>query len=127
MKRKQFFETLTKDHLLPKEIIALRKYLNAHVGKPCEKYACGCPSCQIWLAYIELESHLEKWEPKKSKKRWKPRRGDIYHFVYGFGKVGDAEWKADEFDIKQLSFGNVYSTKKLAEEAAKRILRAYEI
>jgi hypothetical protein len=128
---KQFFETLTKDRLLPKEILALRKLLISEVGKPCSVYTPGCPSCQIWLAYIELESHLEKWEPKKPKKQWKPKKGEMFYYVYVFG---NSEVRVEEYrregnvdDVEQLSFGNVYPTKKLAEEAAKRILRAYKI
>ena len=127
MKPKQFFETLTKDRLLPKEILALRKYLLAHAGKPCEVYACGCPSCKIWLAYIELESYLEKWEPKKPKKQWKPKNGEAYFCICTSGIVGKSEWRFDEFDIYRLKIGNVYPTEKLAEEAAQRILRAYKI
>jgi len=126
MKPKQFFETLTKDRLLPKEILALRKYLLANAGKPCETYAVGCPSCQIWLAYIELESYLEKWEPKKPKKQWKPKNGEAFYYVYIDGKIHKDAWRPS-LDIELLSIGNVYPTKKLAEEAAQRILRAYKI
>ena len=129
MKRKQFFETLTKDRLLPKEILALRKYLITNVGKPCEVYACGCPSCKIWLAYIELESHLEKWEEPKKKptKRWEPKKGEVFFFIDLDGKVSRFKWFDDSDDHKQLAAGNVYPTKKLAEEAAKRVMNAYKL
>jgi len=129
MERKQFFETLTKDRLLPKEILALRKYLIANVGKPCEVYACGCPSCQIWLAYIELESHLEEYEEPKSKKKkqWKPKNGEVFYYIYVSGEIEKDTWDGNLYDHNLLSAGNVYPTKKVAEEIARRVRNAYKL
>jgi hypothetical protein len=129
MKSKQFFETLTKDRLLPKEILALRKYLITNVGKPCEVYACGCPSCKIWLAYIELESYLEEWEEPKKKptKQWEPKKWESYYYIETDGKVELSEWTQDFHDLKQLEAGNIYPTKKVAEEMARRVMNAYKL
>jgi len=129
MKRKQFFETLTKDRLLPKEILALRKYLLANAGKPCEVYTPGCVVCQMWLAYIELESYLEEWEEPKKKptKRWEPKKGEVFFFIDLDGKVSRFKWFDDSDDHKQLAAGNVYPTKKVAEEIARRVRNAYKL
>lgn len=51
---------------------------------------------------------------------WKPKRGEQYWSIVECGRVDHYTWCDDHYDQNAYKFGNVFSTKEIAEEEVKR-------
>ena len=54
-------------------------------------------------------------------KRWKPEYNGYYFLVEDFGRVNNMIWRNDRIDKLQFAFGNVFKTKRQAQQAAKAV------
>jgi hypothetical protein len=60
-------------------------------------------------------------------KQWKPQIGELYWVVYSnFALLWEMgiQWTNSDFDKALFKIGNVYRTRREAEQAKKRILKA---
>lgn len=57
----------------------------------------------------------------KESKQWHPKLGDKYWLILDNGHMNTHNWDGDDNDNAWLSFGNVFSTKEEAEDAAKKV------
>ena len=60
-------------------------------------------------------------------KQWKPQIGELYWVVYSnFALLWEMciQWTNSDFDKVLFKIGNVYRTRREAEQAKKRILKA---
>lgn len=72
--------------------------------------ACG------WYTFTEIEKYFDI-----SKEKWWPKNGDEYFSFRDTGSVYPCDWANDSIDIMRHSIGNIFQTKKEAEEALEKI------
>lgn len=54
-------------------------------------------------------------------KRWKPKFDCAYWYVKNISQPDTALWYNDDFDRQAYAFGNVFKTKRQAQQAAKAV------
>lgn len=55
--------------------------------------------------------------------RWKPKRGEWYIYVNDEGRICNTRWFCDLIDKHRFNIGNIFRTRKQAEQAAVKVRR----
>ena len=70
---------------------------------------------KIIINDIEIELTQEQIEKLNPKKDLKPKYGDRYWYINTIGGIVEGIWFNEECDNRRFNFGNVFKTKKDAE------------
>lgn len=65
--------------------------------------------------------------PVKVSKRFVPKEGETFWYVFGYGEVQFSSWSESYSDKNHLALGNVYRTKEEAEKARDKQLALVRI
>lgn len=74
--------------------------------------------------YMELK---KQFADVSKTKRWKPKGGEIYHYIVSTGEIDYSFWATSAVDEERFNFANTFKTKEQAQKELDRRLAEQEL